>query len=307
NDNFNDVPVTKKRRIIVDNNKTNVAGRLKTTGLDYCDTSGDDGGGVDDDDNSGGDNDNDNNNNNNNVSLMKKRRIDDDNNTTKVAAGLKSTGLDLHCDPSGGDDNSDNDPHMAFFRRVLDANNNNNAATTTATATANTALSSYEERERVLHISMKIIEKEFQILNKKAQFFENQYKQKINTFKEEIENKNSSGSSSSSKKEIRKDDNDEEEEDGFHLADDPNTTATTATNTATTATTNQANCKERENILHVSFRMIQKQIQLLNERAQFFNKILLQEHTHKQIFKKEIEERMNIIMKNKEKEKEKEK
>jgi hypothetical protein len=238
---------------------------------------------------------------------MKKRRIDDDNNTTNVAAGLKATGLDdLHCDPSGGDDSSDNDPHMAFFQRVLDANNNNNAATTTATATANTALSSYEERERVLHISMKIIEKEFQILNKKAQFFENQYKQKINTFKEEIENKNSSGSSSS-KKEIRKDDNDEEEKDGFHLADDPNTTATTATNTATTATTNQANCKERENILHVSFRMIQKQIQLLNERAQFFNKILLQEHTHKQIFKKEIEERMNIIMKNKEKEKEKEK
>ena len=70
--------------------------------------------------------------------------------------------------------------------------------------------------------------------------------------------------------------------------DGPNNATATAT-----ATTTIANCKGREDIiLHVSFQLIQKQIQLLKERAQFFNNILLQEDTSKQTFQKEIEEKI---------------
>jgi hypothetical protein len=135
---------------------------------------------------------------------------------------------------------------MAYFRRVLDINSTNNATIMST--------SSCEQREWVLRVSMQIIEKEFQILNRKAQNFTDEI-EKVDDFCQSI-------------------------------IVDSNTTNNTAAANAAAATTTTANyCKERENVLLVSFPIIQKQIQLLNARAQFFNETLLQDHQHQQIFK----------------------
>ena len=270
-----DVPITKKKRRIRLNNKTNEAVRLKsTTRLDYyCDPSG-----GDDDDEIGNGGDDVDNNDSSNIPRTKKRRIHDyDQTTTKmVSTGLKSTGLNYCCPSGDGNDDDGDDPHMEFFRKVLDSSKNRTApATVPVTAPApapasTTIMSPSEERERVLHISMKIIEKEFQLLNRKAQYFQQHY-----LLQQEVENSN---------KNQNKQLEDESEKKKMDDDDGPNN--------ATATTTNIANCKKgrEDDILHVSFQLIQRQIQVLNKRAQFFNSILLQEYTYKQTFQKEIED-----------------
>ncbi|OEU11013.1 hypothetical protein FRACYDRAFT_246115 [Fragilariopsis cylindrus CCMP1102] len=202
--------------------------------------------------------------------------------TKKKKRSLKSTGFDYCGRPSGddGDDGGD-DPHLEFFRKVLDSSKNGTTAPATAVPcnapapASTTIMSPSEERERVLHISMKIIEKEFQLLNRKAQYFQQNY---LLQQQEEI-SKNQNKQLKDDEIEIKKKKDDD---------DGPNNA--TATATTTTTTTKISNCQGREDILHVSFQLIQKQIQLLKERAQFFNSILLQEYTYKQTFQKEIED-----------------